>query len=834
MLRYTGSNTLSGFCLHIVEVNINMSATIHEPPAVLVSPRGHLHIHATSALAHVSAAKLKVLEAAFAQGPGLGVLYLGARAIDGTLPPAVDFWRKIGRLFMTQLCMHADPEAQRPQIDLAPPDALLAFADCVPLMPGAEYVDAAFLRGLWHLMLEALRAELADFDGSVQAYIRLHNPVWHALGRVCFHLAENKANPGKPFVFMATYTESLGGGNRPRHLPLAKAVHTYAADPKALARILEPVRRAAAQSALVRRLLESKALFAPQGWSASETYAFLRDVSIFEDSGVQVRVPNWWRQRSRPQATITVGNRQSASLGMDALLDFDVELMLGGERLTHAQWRALARENTGLVQVRGQWVEVDAERLQQALEHLAPTATRQCCGLELCGGDAAACWHAATRPGGRCCCGGRGRYPVVGCQARQVARKLAGEPARRQHLAPAQEGLQATLRPYQQVGTQWLAKLGRLGVGACLADDMGLGKTLQVLALLLMLRGTKRPSLVIVPASLLSNWQQEAQRFAPSLRMGVAHKSADAPVTEAAGVDVVFTTFGMLQRQAWLRDTPWELAVVDEAQAIKNPNSRQTRAVKTLQAKQRIALTGTPVENRAMDLWSIFDFINPGLLGSATAFTRHLKQFEDPKGTGYGPLRKLVQPYIMRRLKTDKSIINDLPEKTEMLAWCGLRRKQAVLYQQSVESLMERLKSADGIERRGLILSYMMRLKQICNHPSQWLRDGGYDRAESGKFTRLAELCDTIVQRQEKVLVFTQYREMTEPLQAYLSDLFGRPGLVLHGGTPVKARQQLVQRFQDDDSVGFFVLSLKAGGSGLNLTAASHVIHFDRLVESSG
>jgi SNF2 family DNA or RNA helicase len=270
------------------------------------------------------------------------------------------------------------------------------------------------------------------------------------------------------------------------------------------------------------------------------------------------------------------------------------------------------------------------------------------------------------------------------------------------------------------------------------------------------------------------------------------------------------------------------VAVVDEAQAIKNPGAKQTRVVKQLKATARIALTGTPIENRLGDLWSIFDFINPGLLGSARQFTAFAKQLADRPEESFVPLRELVKPYILRRLKTDKAIIADLPDKTEVKAFCLLSRKQAALYQQAVDDLSERLEDAEGIERRGVVLALLMRLKQICNHPSQWLGDNAWAEEDSGKLARLREITEEIATRQEKALIFTQFKEMTAPLAAFLSSVFGRPGLVLHGETAVGKRHELVRRFQEDESVPFFVLSVKAGGTGLNLTAASHVIHFDR------
>jgi non-specific serine/threonine protein kinase len=389
------------------------------------------------------------------------------------------------------------------------------------------------------------------------------------------------------------------------------------------------------------------------------------------------------------------------------------------------------------------------------------------------------------------------------------------------------------------VGVQWLYLLAKLGLGACLADDMGLGKTIQVLSLLLILKrqttGQLEPSLLVAPASLLANWATEIERFAPGLKVLIAHPSA-VPAGELrsvsperlSGVDLVITSYGSLLRLPWIAETAWRLVVVDEAQAIKNPDAKQTRIVKALKAQARFALTGTPIENRLGDLWSIFDFVNPGLLGSSKEFTNFAKGLANRPHNPYGPLRELVRPYILRRLKTDKAVIADLPDKTEVKAFCQLSRKQAALYEQSVKELGKQLQEAEGIQRKGLVLSFLMRFKQICNHPSHWLGDGSWEENDSGKWARLREIAEVIAAKQEKMLVFTQFREVIAPLAAFLRSVFGRPGLVLHGETEVKQRKELVRRFQEDEGVGFFVLSLKAGGAGLNLTAASHVVHFDR------
>ena len=491
----------------------------------------------------------------------------------------------------------------------------------------------------------------------------------------------------------------------------------------------------------------------------------------------------------------------------------------------------------GLQLLRGRWVEVDRKKLGrmlerfQAIEQAAAEnglpfaeAMRLVAGASLdeAGDSADADWSQLVA----------GPWLAETLQGLRQPEGLA-------QVSPGAE-LKATLRPYQQAGVRWLYLLTRLGMGACLADDMGLGKTIQVLSLLLILKREDndkdqefRPSLLVVPASLMANWAAESERFSPGLRILIAHPS-ECPAAELraldagrlSGIDLVITTYGSLLRLPALADLQWRLAVLDEAQAIKNPGAKQTRQVKKLNAQSRIALTGTPVENRLSDLWSIFDFTHPGLLGTEKVFANFSKRLAQAEH--FGPLRALVRPYILRRLKTDKRVIADLPDKTELKAWCHLSPAQAALYQRAVKELAAALEDAEGIGRKGVVLSFLMRFKQICNHPSQWLGDGAWSAEDSGKFARLRELAEVIAAKQEKVLVFTQFRETTEPLAAFLGAIFGREGLVLHGGTPVARRRELVKRFQEDELTPFFVLSLKAGGAGLNLTAASHVIHFDR------
>ncbi len=788
------------------------------------------------------------LLAGFERGPGHAVLHLGLAHVDTPLAPPLSFMRELGRQFATRLCAEPDLEELRDRATPAPSEQdLTALARAVPPMQGAEYVDEHVLRAWWEGATAAFAAEIHAFVGTVQDYLRVHGAAFQVVGKVCFHLAENRGDPEAPFAFMATYATRATSKGKVSHAPLSRALSDSSTrgDKGALLSLLVPVQRAAENSGLVKELLDSGDLYHPLAWTPAEAHRFLRDIPKLEAAGVVVRVPDWWRARKppRPGVQVTVGTKApgAGTVGASAMLDFAVDVTLDGERLSAAELRELMARQEGLALVRGKWVELDRERLREVLDHwkkVQRDAGRN--GLSFLDGMRMLA-GAAIGDGAATVLDDSAAWSRVEA-GEWLAKTLAGLRGP-EALAAADPGkaLHATLRPYQLTGVSWLWFAVQLRLGVCLADDMGLGKTIQVLALMLLTqRATKKesatPHLLIVPASLLGNWQAEAARFAPSLRLLVAHASAmpgkeltSLAAERLAGVDVVLTTYGTVARISWLGEQEWALVVLDEAQAIKNPGSRQTRAVKALKGRSRIALTGTPVENRLSDLWSLFDFLNPGLLGSAKQFATFVKQLASRPSEPYAPLRRLVQPYLLRRLKTDKRVVSDLPDKTELKAFCGLSRPQAALYQSTVEDLAAELSTkTDGIKRRGLVLAYLMRFKQICNHPAHWLRDGDWTEADSGKLLRLRELGEDIASRQEKMLVFTQFREATDPLATFLTDVFGRGGLVLHGDTPIKQRATLVDRFQSDERIPFFVLSLKAGGTGLNLTAASHVVHFDR------
>jgi SNF2 family DNA or RNA helicase len=639
----------------------------------------------------------------------------------------------------------------------------------------------------------------------------------------------------------------VSSGGRVQYQPLSKALQEHAGErnKKALISLLSPVHLASEKSVFVRELVESNEIFHPLMWTPEDAYRFLKEVPIFEESGVLVRLPDWWRKRPLPRVTVTIGEKKQHHLAMDAMLDFQVELSLDGAKLTAAELKQIMSAEDGLVYLKGQWIEVDRERLSEALAHWREVEKKAASdgisfieGMRLLAGTSASLdVNAVSEDEDR-------RWSFVNAGS-WLGDTLAALRDPNQLVARKQsKNFRGTLRPYQQKGHDWLRFVSSLGLGACLADDMGLGKTVQILSLLLSIKEEAKlpakPSLLVLPASLLANWKSEMQHFAPTLSVRFIHPSeleADELSANSgkqkqgktlAGIDVVATTYGMLLRQSWLLDVDWRLVILDEAQAIKNPAAQQTRVVKKLKSESRIALTGTPVENRLSDLWSLFDFLSPGLLGSADRFKQFVKKLDDGEQHNYAPLRNLVGPYILRRLKTDRSIISDLPDKTEIKVFCGLAPEQAALYARSVEELRQTIKQVDGIKRRGLVLSYLLRFKQICNHPSQVRGDGEYAPDKSGKFDRLRAIADEISSRQEKILVFTQFREMTDPIAGFLADIFGQTGLVLHGGTAVSKRKSLVDTFQRADGPPFMVLSLKAGGTGLNLTAASHVVHFDR------
>ncbi len=702
----------------------------------------------------------------------------------------------------------------------------------------------------------AERALAADLD----AWVRPALGACDAL-RACFRLELPEGDRGfvLRFLLQATDDPSL----------LVPAADVW----KARGRTLKALGRAFSdpQEALLGALGAAARLFAPIARALgearpervdldpAEAWAFLAQAApALSEAGFGVIVPGELlasgqrrlRLRMRVGATgrtagVVAG---SAGLGLDEALAFAWEAALGDEPLSARELAALARQKSPLVRHRGAWVVVVPEELAEIKRRLEAgggrLSTREALEVALAG-EAQVDGLSVS-------------VVAEGALAHAIARLRSGA----ERAAAPPEGFAGTLRPYQARGVAWLQTMASLGLGACLADDMGLGKTVQLLAFLAGRRAAApedaRPVLLVAPTSVVGNWEREAARFAPALPL-VRHygegraRSAEELAARASGAasgadgaqraggaqaardtggGLVVTTYGLLRRDAaMLAGVDWAAVVLDEAQNIKNAASRTARAARALRAPHRIALTGTPVENRLAELWSILEFANPGLLGPLEAFRRTYAVPIERYGNREAAerLRRIVGPFLLRRVKTDPAVVPDLPPKIEARVFCTLTREQVTLYQAALDEAMRRIEEAEGIARRGLVLALLTMLKQICNHPAQCLGEAGPLAGRSGKLARLTEMLEEALAGGDRALVFTQFREMGDRLVRHLASSLDTEVLFLHGGTPRLARDEMVRRFQGDPrGPRVFVLSVKAGGTGLNLTAASHVFHFDR------
>ena len=725
----------------------------------------------------------------------------------------------ISNTFFKELTKLPELELARDKIKITPSqECINQLLMATPYAIGTEFIDKQWIQKRFEELEQIFHSEISTYKGTVAVYLAERNQNLHVPERIFLHLVENKGDDA-PFAFLATYASRKSDGSV-QHMPLQYALTEYKDEREKLLILLSSLNRAAEVSPFIAELMESGEMFHPLKLTSEEAYSFLKDIEKIEQTGILCRIPNWWRKKSEMlSVNVRLGEERPSMLGFDALISLQPSLEVDGVRLTQDEIKRLLQQTEGLAFLKGKWIEVNHEKLRKLLEEMENIpenlSFRDAIRLEM-GNDKV--------------------LPDVGVMVSNgawLSKMLLElrEPGRIRSVA-VPRSLKATLRPYQKSGYTWLNYMKHLGFGACLADDMGLGKTIQVLAYLEKMRKADKKAkvLLIVPASLIGNWQKEKEKFVPVMESCVLHGKTSAKLEEEAKEELPFltiTTYGMAAKLESLKEKDWDCLILDEAQAIKNPTTKQTREIKKMKSKMRIAMTGTPIENDLTNLWSLFDFLNHGLLGSSKEFHEFCKGLE-AHPEKYAKLKSMISPFMLRRVKTDKKIISDLPDKVELIDYAAMSKKQTVLYRKTVADMEQRVLEAEGIERRGIVLGTITKLKQICNHPDQYLGQDDYLPAESGKFALLKELCETIYEKRERVIVFTQFKEITEYLAEYLTGIFHSKGYVIHGGTPIKRRTEIVEKFQGERYVPFIVLSVKAAGTGLNLTKANHVIHFDR------
>lgn len=757
----------------------------------------------------------------FTEHPFLALYRLGFVEKPKEFNATGQYLYRVSDTFLRVLTGQSDIEVAREDALIFPDEDIVdRLLDSVPFTLGSEHVSRPWIEHIFAALNHIFSEEIRDYQGTVAMYLAEKSQHLKVPERIFFHLVESK-NEKYPFAFLATYATKDAKG-KVRHVPLQYALTEYKKDRNKLMELLSCLNRVSEVSEMIGEFVEKGEMFHPLRLTAEEAYRILKDIPVIEEAGIICRIPNWWRKNAYSvSVSLNLGEEKPAFVGMDSILKMCPKLTVDGVPLTQKEIKELLAQTEGLAFLKGKWIEVNHQKLNQLLEEMQ-NDTEELSLLEAL--------RMGLREEEEEKDADAGVIVTNGKWLSGFLQNLRTPKTMRSVALP--KSFRAELRPYQQIGFNWLNYMSKLGFGACLADDMGLGKTVQVLGYLEKLRMANKNArvLLVVPASLLGNWQKETAKFAPKISIHLLHGKNAKQLGEELMEESAFltiTTYGMASRIVELEEIVWDCLILDEAQAIKNPLTKQTRQIKKLKTKMRIAMTGTPIENDLTNLWSLFDFLNKGLLGSSAEFKKFSKGLsQHPEG--YARLKNMIAPFMLRRVKTDKSIISDLPDKIEQIDYVTISKKQKVLYRKYVTELAKKLDSAEGMERRGLVLASLTKLKQICNHPDQYLGQESYDAKESGKFELLQDLCETIYEKRERVLVFTQFKEITEYLDDYLAKIFHARGYVLHGGTTVKKRNQIVEAFQGDKYVPYIILSVKAGGTGLNLTNANHVIHFDR------
>ena len=682
----------------------------------------------------------------------------------------------------------------------------------MPFMVNEKYLTSSYFNNMLNQIIKVFSKQIKSYKGSVLEYFKSKDANINVASRIYFHLVENpKNNTDKAFCFIATYSKNKN--NKLIHTPLSEALLEFKEKPKELITLLSSVTNVCEQSSFINNLMITGELFQPIYLTIDEASLFLNESIMYESYGIMTRIPKWYKNKTNnPKVSLEPNKKEKITISQ--LIDLNPILYIDDIKITTNELKQLLNSDKQLINHKGKWVNINKDNIQLILNSLDKLNNiKDMTLLELL--------KLESSPNNVLDIDNTINIEVTQSKWFTDFKKELTNPTIINDI-PVSKHLNAKLRPYQQIGYNWLMTMLNYGFGSLLADDMGLGKTLQVISVLTSLyEKNSYKTLLVVPSSLMFNWLREFNKFS-NLKPIIIHNQAGTKVKDIT-IDngIYITTYKMVSK---LKDHKFDLLIIDEAQAIKNINTTQSNIIRTINTTNRIALSGTPIENNIMELYSIFDFLNKGLLGTSKEFTKLNKEIV--KDESYGKIRKLIKPFLLRRLKTDKSIINDLPDKLETNEYITLSKKQLILYNKEVENLKLILEQEEI--PKGIVLNMILKFKQICNHPANFLNNDDYNFNDSGKYDTLKQIAESIRDNQEQMLVFTQFKEMCEPLNEFLKSIFNKEGLVLTGSTTAKNRDLMVTRFNSDEYIPYMVLSLKAGGTGLNLVKANHVVHFDR------
>lgn len=731
---------------------------------------------------------------------------------DQTLSISLAFLQYIARTFIQSLANDPKLNFAKTPFDCEIDNITISkIIDNAPYIIGLEFINKEWVLNILSRFNGAYKNIIARSQKTPLEYILSKSNYFTIPSRIYFHLVENKEHDGQPFAFLATYTAINNG--KLIHCPLKNALVQLKNDRNKLRSLVSSITDATKESSLIKQFIESGDIFYPMKLNEYEAYSFLKEVPLYERCGIVCRIPKWYTENiSKIQVDLSERVKFAVHSGGDSEIPVPAMIYKGVE-ITPDEAHSLLEKSEGLEIIKGKWVENNHNELKKLLREFNVLSQEGVSLLEIFKMRSVSFTEQNTSS-----------IPIEISQKSWLSHLLQKDFEKINIISPT-IAFSKVLRPYQSNAFKWMYGMSKLNMGVCLADDMGLGKTIEVLSFLDKAKEEgKEKVLIIVPATLVENWKKEIKKFAPHFKVFVL-KTENEPLDNRVKAHITITTYQTAIRLNYINRIDWDVVILDEAQAIKNYYTSQSKKVKSLKSKMRIVMTGTPIENNLLELWSLFDFINPGLLGTREEFKYFYFRTDIDI---YQKLKSLISPFVLRRVKTDKAIISDLPEKHEIDVTIDLSKKQIVLYRKIVAELEEqKAKAQSQIQLRALVLTAILKLKQVCNHPSQYLGDEKYDLEDSGKFLELKRICETIYAKREKVLIFTQFKEVIPALNELLSRVFKTTGHTIDGTTSMKKRNTYIEDFQGG-STPYMVLSLKTAGVGLNLTAAQNVIHFDR------